>query len=66
MNKKDIAVLLKERRNQLKISQSDLAKEIGVTREYMPAIERGEQNITVDKLLKLINALDLQLTITPK
>ena len=66
MTRQEIAATIKARRNELQISQSDLSIKTGITREYFPAIESGSQNITVDKLITICNALDLHITINNK
>ncbi len=48
---------IKERRNELKLSQEQLALQAGVTPTYLGQIERAERNPTVCLLEKLANAL---------
>ena len=40
-----------------KVSQNKLAKKMGVKREFISRIESGRQNITLETLIKFIDAL---------
>ena len=46
------------RRQSQKLSQDNLALLAGIDRSYYGRIERGEVNISVDKLIKLATALN--------
>lgn len=39
-------------------SQEELADKVGLHRTYVGAIERGEQNVTIDTLAKIAKALN--------
>jgi len=45
-------------------TQEDLAKAIGITKNTISKIEKGEQNINYQTMLKLVNALNGKLFIT--
>jgi predicted XRE-type DNA-binding protein len=54
-----------KRRNQLCISQSQLARVVGTKQPAISRLERGEyNNITLSTLIKVANALDLDLDIS--
>ena len=55
-----------ERRNQLRISQMQLAKTIGTKQPAISRLERGDYNTTLDTLFKVASALDLNIDISPK
>ena len=55
-----------ERRNQLHISQMQLAKTIGTKHPAISRLERGDYNTTLDTLFKVASALDLDIDISPK
>ncbi|WP_108813881.1 helix-turn-helix transcriptional regulator [Loktanella sp. Alg231-35] len=44
-------------RAELGLSQEGLAHEAGVNRTYLSAVERSEQNISVDNMHKIATAL---------
>ena len=58
--------ILIERRNQLRISQMQLAKTIGTNQPAISRLERGDYNTTLDTLFKVASALDLDIDISLK
>jgi transcriptional regulator with XRE-family HTH domain len=58
---KDLSLIIGNRiielRKERGISQEQLALKANVTRSYMGALERGEKNISVKYLKKIIDAL---------
>lgn len=54
-----IGQLIRIRRAQQKITQESLALQCGIDRSYMGRIERGEVNLTVEKLYEIANALQI-------
>ena len=54
------------RRNQLNISQIQLAKLIGTQQPAVSRFERGEGNTTIETLHKIASALSMDLDITLK
>lgn len=58
-----IALLLRWRRQELKLSQSDLGKRLGVTRQQVALLERPGANLRVATLAKAAEALDVELDV---
>lgn len=59
-----IGQLIRSKRTELRITQESLALQCGIDRSYVGRIERGEVNITVEKLYEIavvlkINAKEL-------
>ena len=54
---------IREQRKQSDINQENLALAAGIDRSYMGRIERGEVNLTVDKLYQLASALNCQVCV---
>lgn len=52
-------VILRDRRKDLKMTQSQLAAEIGTARSYIARIERGETDIQLSSLFRIANALHM-------
>jgi transcriptional regulator with XRE-family HTH domain len=52
---------IRERRIALGLSQEELAEMVGCHRNYMGRIERGEQNITLDMMIRVAKALRCRL-----
>jgi len=51
---------LRAKRKERSISQDDLALKSGVDRSYVGRIERGEVNITLDKVYRLASVLECE------
>ncbi len=54
-----IGQLIRNRRTQRSITQQALALQCGIDRSYMGRIERGEVNLTVEKLYEIASALEI-------
>jgi transcriptional regulator with XRE-family HTH domain len=54
---KNLGANMKKIRTLKKMSQGDICRKIAMDRSYMSAIEGGKQNITIEILEKLANAL---------
>ena len=57
--KKNIAANIKQLRSEKKLNCEDIAQKSGVTRQYIGQIEKGEKNITLEKLCDIAEALDV-------
>lgn len=57
---KDYRKVIKEKREQLGISQNKLAKRIGITQPFMNEIESGRKSPSVEVLFKICDALDIE------
>ncbi|MDE5444396.1 helix-turn-helix domain-containing protein [Bradyrhizobium sp. CSA207] len=56
-----LARRVKERRQLSKLSQRDLAERAGIRQALVSQIELGEANVTLDSLLRIAIALDVDL-----
>lgn len=54
-----IGQLIRNRRTQLKLTQESLALQCGIDRSYMGCIERGEVNLTVEKIYEIAFVLKI-------
>ena len=57
--KKQFGKKLKEIRLSKNLSQERLALEANLDRTYIPSIEKGERNISLEVIYKLAKALDI-------
>ena len=55
----DMGRRIKERRNDLRLSQEELAEKAGLHHTYIGQLERGEKNATLESIGKVARALDL-------
>jgi len=61
MQKMKIGDRITQARKQLKWSQADLGKKVGVSREIIGRYERGEVSPSIDVAIKIAEALDVSL-----
>lgn len=54
-----IGQLIRSKRLELQITQESLALQCGIDRSYVGRIERGEVNLTVDKLCDIARVLNV-------
>lgn len=66
MDKQQIAIFVKEQRLALSMTQQELADAAQVRRQTVIEIENAIREYGIDKLLQVLNALDLEMTFTPK
>ncbi len=59
MIEKEIGKRIKELRKQKKMRQEKLAEMVGITPNYLSALERGAYNIKLDTLVQIIDCLDI-------
>jgi len=59
--KYDMIRSLIERRNQLKLSQTQVARIIGTKQPAISRLEKGDYNTTLNTLFKVADALDLDI-----
>lgn len=53
-------VILRDRRKELKMTQSELAEKIGTARSYIARIERGETDMQLSSFLRIARALKIE------
>jgi len=61
--KYDLVRAIIERRNQLQISQTRLARIIGTRQPAISRLEKGDSNTTLSTLFKVAEALDLDIAL---
>ena len=57
MDYKRLGQRIREERLRLHLTQAQLAEDIDISDTYMGSIERGERNLTLDTLVRLVNRL---------
>jgi y4mF family transcriptional regulator len=58
---RDVAVAVRGRRQDLGLSQADLAAQVGVSRAWINAVEAGKPSVEFDLVLRLLDRLGLRL-----
>ncbi|MFO7870189.1 MAG: helix-turn-helix transcriptional regulator [Kiritimatiellia bacterium] len=59
-HRKSFGDAIRAGRTELGLSQEDLAECVGCHRNYLGRIERGEQNITLDMMVRVAKALNCE------
>jgi HTH-type transcriptional regulator / antitoxin HipB len=57
----DLGAVIRDRRKQLKLDQAALAKQIGVSRQWVIEIERGHPRAALGLVLRALDALNIRL-----
>ncbi len=60
----DLGAAIRDRRKQLKLDQSTLAKQIGVSRQWVIETERGHPRAELGLVLRALDALNIHLDTT--
>lgn len=55
----DIGLTIRERRIELGMDQTELAQRVGVSRQWLVAIERGKPRAEIGLVLRTLRELDL-------
>jgi len=63
LSPQEIGNKIKEKREQKKMTQAEVAKKAGLNTNYYAVIERGEINSSVETLNKIIDALGMKLSL---
>ncbi len=64
--KLELSELIYDLRTARKMSQKMLSEAIGVSQPYIAKIENGEENLTLETIVKLLAALNTRLTLKPE
>ena len=56
---KEVGLRLRLYRKEKKLTQEDLAEKAGLHYSYIGQVERGEKNITIGSLERILDALDI-------
>lgn len=62
----DMGIIARQRRQELRISQADLAALAGVTRQWLTRFERGNSEVSFSKVFAVLGALDLRVRVDAK
>ncbi|HAT3883359.1 TPA: helix-turn-helix domain-containing protein [Legionella pneumophila] len=63
---KDLALYLKDRRKQLKMSQSEVADLVGLKQDTISKFENSPDNSRIDTLFRILSALNLNISLVEK
>ena len=60
--KKRFGKAVRKRRRELDFSQEELAEKADLHRTYISSIERGDRNVSIENIEKLVKALDISVS----
>lgn len=58
--RKQLASVILKKRQQMGLSQDEVAQRSKLHRTYISDVERGERNISVESMRRIANALDMR------
>ena len=61
----ELGALIRRRRTELRLSQTELAEKVGTTRQWLSRLEKGKNDIGTARLLAVLDVLELNLEIRP-
>lgn len=61
-----LSAVLKEYRKSRKISQTDIAKKVGIRQDTVSNFENNPDSTKLDTLFKLLSAMELELEVHPR
>ena len=60
---RELGLIIRERRLALSLDQHSLSKQVGVSRQWIVAVEKGKPRAEVELLLRTLNILGLRLLV---
>lgn len=63
---KDLGATIRRARKKQKLNQADLAMRASLRQPLISELENGTTNATMDTVLKVLAALELDLTVVPR
>lgn len=65
MDKEEILQIVRNQRRTLQLSQADIGKTAGISREHYLRFERGDESISLRRFLRICGALGLEVLVRP-
>jgi len=59
----EFGLVIREKRRQRKLSQAELARKVGVSRQWIVAVERGKSRSELSLVLQTLNVLNISLSV---
>jgi HTH-type transcriptional regulator/antitoxin HipB len=59
----EFGLVIREKRRQRKLSQAELARKVGVSRQWIVGVERGKSRSELGLVLQTLNVLDISLSV---
>jgi HTH-type transcriptional regulator/antitoxin HipB len=59
----EFGLVIREKRRQRELSQAELARKVGVSRQWIVGVERGKSRSELGLVLQTLNVLDISLSV---
>ncbi|QRN04256.1 helix-turn-helix domain-containing protein [Legionella sp. MW5194] len=66
MNTNELAILLRERRKKLQLTQKEMGERVGLKQKTISALENNPENASIRTLQRVLAALEMDMQLTPK
>lgn len=62
----DVGAVVRQRRIDLSMSQTELAEKVGTTRQWISRFEKGTADVTLSRALAILRELDMTVDLRPR
>ena len=62
----EVGAVVRQRRIDLSMSQTELAEKIGTTRQWMSRFEKGNADVSLSRALAILRELDMTVDLRPR
>lgn len=64
-NSRELGLLIRQRRDELGLTQAEAASLAGVSRQWLIQVEQGKSTAQLDRVIRLLRALGLRTSVEP-
>ncbi|MDX1836680.1 helix-turn-helix domain-containing protein [Legionella taurinensis] len=66
MNTNELAILLRDQRKKLQLTQKEMGERVGLKQKTISALENNPENASIRTLQRVLAALEMDMQLTPK
>lgn len=64
-NARELGILVRHRRDELGLTQAEIASRAGVSRQWLIQVEQGKGTAELDRVIRLLRVLGLRTDVEP-